>query len=141
MSTTTAAGGTAAERIPRKAALASFVGSMLEYYDFFIYGAAAGLVVPDVFFSDSDPAAARVLSLAEFGVAYVARPIGTVIIGHFGDRVGRKKMLVLTLLMMGISTFLIGVLPSYAAVGALAPILLVVLRIFQGLSAAGEQSG
>jgi len=141
MSTTTASGGTAAERIPRKAALASFVGSMLEYYDFFIFGAAAGLIFPDVFFSDSDPRTATLLSLMTFGVAYVARPIGAVIIGHFGDRVGRKKMLVLTLLMMGVSTFLVGALPSYDAIGVAAPILLVLLRIVQGLSAAGEQSG
>jgi MFS family permease len=141
MSTTTASGGTAAERIPRKAALASFVGSMLEYYDFFIYGAAAALVFPQVFFPESDPSTATLQSLATFGVAYVARPIGAVIIGHFGDRVGRKKMLVLTLLMMGVSTFLIGAVPSYDAIGVAAPVLLVALRIMQGLSAAGEQSG
>ena len=141
MSTTPVPGAPTVERVPRKAALASFVGSALEYYDFFIYGAAAGLIFPAVFFADSDPTTATLLSLATFGVAYVARPIGAVIIGHFGDRLGRKKMLVMTLLMMGLSTFLLGVLPSYDAVGVLAPVLLVVLRIFQGLSAAGEQSG
>src|SRR4051812_35610985 len=141
MSTTTAPGGPTAERMPKKAALASFVGSALEYYDFFIYGAAAGLIFPQVFFADSDPSTATLLSLATFGVAYVARPIGAVIIGHFGDRLGRRRMLVFTLLMMGASTFLIGALPSYAAIGVAAPVLLVLLRILQGLSAAGEQSG
>jgi MFS family permease len=127
--------------IPRKAALASFLGSMLEYYDFFIYGAAAGLIFPRVFFPDNDPHTATLISLATFGVAYVARPLGAVVVGHFGDKLGRRKMLVLTLLMMGVSTFLIGALPSYAAIGVTAPVLLVLLRVLQGLSAAGEQSG
>jgi MFS family permease len=141
MSTTLEPGGAAAGPVPRKAATASFVGSMLEYYDFFIYGAAAGLVFPQVFFADSDPATATLLSLATFGVAYVARPVGAVIIGHFGDKLGRKKMLVLTLLMMGVSTFAIGLIPSYESIGVAAPVLLVLLRVLQGLSAAGEQSG
>src|SRR4051812_27920870 len=141
MPTTLEPGGNPTTHVPRKAALASFVGSALEYYDFFIYGAAAGLVFPKVFFPDSDPATATLLSLATFGVAYVARPVGAVIVGHFGDKVGRKKMLVLTLLMMGVSTFAIGLIPSYASIGVAAPVLLVLLRVLQGLSAAGEQSG
>ena len=129
------------DRVPKMAAPASFVGSMREYYDFFIYASAAGLVFPSIFYADSVPATATLLSLATFGVAYVARPVGAVIIGHFGDKLGRKKMLVLTLLLMGVSTFAIGLLPSYAAIGVAAPILLVLLRVLQGLSAAGEQSG
>ena len=134
-------GADTAQRFPRKAARASFVGSMLEYYDFFVYGTAAGLVFPKVFFPDSSPATGTLTALATFGVAYVARPVGAVVIGHFGDRVGRRRMLVLTLLLMGLSTTLIGALPSHASIGVAAPVLLVLLRVLQGLSAAGEQSG
>ncbi|MGZ4506100.1 MAG: MFS transporter [Blastococcus sp.] len=128
-------------KTPRKAALASFVGSMVEYYDFFLYGTAAALVFPKVFFAGSDPAIATLTSLATFGVGYVARPIGAVVLGHFGDRIGRRKVLVATLLMMGASTFLIGALPSYARIGVAAPALLVLLRLVQGFSAGGEQAG
>jgi MFS family permease len=125
---------------PRKAATAAWIGSALEYYDFFIYGSAAALIFPKVFFDASDPATATLLSLATFGVAYAARPLGALFLGHYGDRVGRKKIMVFTLVLMGLSTFLIGCLPTRAEVGALAPVLLVLCRVLQGISAAGEQA-
>ncbi|MGW5663329.1 MFS transporter [Streptomyces sp. NPDC003758] len=125
---------------PRKAATAAWIGSALEYYDFFIYGSAAALIFPKVFFDASDPATATLLSLATFGVAYAARPLGALFLGHYGDRVGRKKIMVFTLVLMGLSTFLIGCLPTRAEVGTLAPVLLVLCRVLQGISAAGEQA-
>ncbi|TQS46000.1 MFS transporter [Cryptosporangium phraense] len=125
---------------PRKAALAAWIGSALEYYDFFIYGTAAALVFNKVFFADSDPATGTLLALATFGVGYAARPIGAFVLGHVGDKFGRKRVLVLTLILMGVSTFLVGCLPTYGQVGVLAPILLVTLRLAQGFSAAGEQA-
>lgn len=137
--TSTADSG-ATGKTPRKAALASFMGSAVEYYDFFIFGSAAALIFPHVFFPDDD-ASALVMSFATFGFAYVARPFGAVILGHFGDRVGRQKVLMFTLVLMGCSTFLIGCLPSYDRIGWAAPALLVFCRLLQGLSAAGEQAG
>ncbi|HEY3464513.1 MAG TPA: MFS transporter, partial [Amycolatopsis sp.] len=127
--------------MPRKAALAAWIGSALEYYDFFIYGTAAALVFNKVFFPASSPATGTLLALATFGVGYLARPVGAFILGHVGDRFGRKRVLVFTLLLMGVATFCVGCLPTYASVGVAAPVLLVVLRLLQGLSAAGEQAG
>jgi len=125
---------------PRKAALAAWIGSALEYYDFFIYGTAAALVFGKIFFPDSDPAAGTLLSLATFGVGYVTRPLGAIFLGHFGDKFGRKKILVFTLLLMGLATFTVGCLPTYSDIGVWAPILLVACRLLQGLSAGGEQA-
>ncbi|WP_206785780.1 MFS transporter [Amycolatopsis sp. MtRt-6] len=127
--------------MPRKAALAAWIGSALEYYDFFIYGTAAALVFGKVFFPASSPATGTLLALATFGVGYLARPVGAFVLGHVGDRFGRKRVLVFTLLLMGVATFCVGCLPTYASIGVLAPVLLVILRLLQGLSAAGEQAG
>ncbi|MBW4096347.1 MAG: MHS family MFS transporter [Acidobacteria bacterium] len=125
---------------PKKAAIASFLGSAVEYYDFFIFGSAAALIFPHVFFPTAD-ANAAIMSFATFGFAYVARPVGAVILGHFGDRIGRQRVLLVTLVLMGASTFVIGCLPDFKTVGWWAPILLVLARLCQGLSAAGEQAG
>lgn len=125
---------------PRKAAVAAWIGSALEYYDFFLYGSAAALIFPRVFFDPDDPATATLISLASFGVAYAARPLGALLLGHLGDRLGRRRIMVLTLVLMGLSTFLIGCLPTYAQIGTAAPVLLVLMRVLQGISASGEQA-
>ena len=125
----------------RKAALASWIGSALEYYDFFIYGTAAALVFGKLFYPNHDPKIASMAALATFGVAYITRPVGAFILGHVGDRYGRKRVLTFTLLLMGVSTFLVGLLPTYEEIGVAAPLMLVLLRLLQGFSAAGEQAG
>jgi MFS family permease len=121
--------------------LASMVGTTIEFYDFYIYATAAVSVFPLLFFPKSDASAALLASMATFGVAFVARPIGSVVFGHFGDRVGRKTTLVGSLLTMGIATFLIGLLPSFYWIGLFAPLLLTMLRFCQGLGLGGEWSG
>ena len=125
----------------RRVALASLVGTTVEWYDFFIYASAAGLVFSQLFFTALDPATALLASFATIGVSFVARPLGGVIAGHLGDRIGRKRMLVATLLIMGLATVGVGLLPTYASIGVAAPILLLVLRLLQGLSAGGEWGG
>jgi MFS family permease len=125
----------------RKAAMAAFLGGALEYYDFFIYATAASLVFSKIFFPAGDPTIALIASFATFGVAYVARPFGAIFFGHLGDRIGRKNTLVLTLVLMGSATFLIGALPDFNTAGYWAPALLVALRLMQGLSAGAETAG
>jgi MFS family permease len=129
------------KKTPRKAAASGWMGSALEYYDFFIYAQAAALVFPTIFFAESDPQVAVIASLATFGVGYVARPIGAFVLGHYGDTHGRKNVLVLCMLLMGASTFLVALLPTYQQVGVLAPALLVALRLVQGFAVGGEISG
>src|SRR5690349_14435342 len=125
----------------KKAAASGWIGSALEYYDFFIYATAASLLFPQLFFPSSDPTAAIVASLATYGVGYVARPIGAFVLGHWGDTHGRKRVLILCMFLMGFSTMAVGLLPTYQQVGVLAPVLLVVLRLIQGFAVAGEISG
>ena len=125
----------------KKATASGWIGSALEYYDFFIYATAASLIFPQLFFPSGNPTVAIVASLATYGVGYVARPIGAFVLGHWGDTHGRKTVLLTCMFMMGISTMAVGLLPTYGQVGILAPILLVVLRLIQGFAVAGEISG
>jgi len=125
----------------RLVGLASLVGTTIEWYDFFLYGTAAALVLNKVFFPEFDSFTGTLSSLATYSVAFLARPLGGTIIGHYGDRIGRKSMLVLTLMIMGFSTFLIGLLPTYAQLGSMAAVLLVLLRVGQGFGVGGEWGG
>jgi MFS transporter, MHS family, shikimate and dehydroshikimate transport protein len=126
---------------PRQVAVASLIGTAIEWYDFLIFGTAAALVFNQLFFPEVSPLAGTLAAFATFWAGFIARPVGGVIFGHFGDRVGRKAMLVLTLLIMGIATFLIGLLPTYDSIGLWAPILLLVLRLLQGIGLGGEWGG
>src|SRR5437762_7081301 len=118
--------------------LASFLGTSIEWYDFFLYGTAAALVFNKLFFPNFDPQAGTMASFATYAVGFFARPVGGVVFGHFGDRIGRKSMLVTTLMIMGLATFGIGLLPTYAHAGMIAPALLVALRFIQGFGVGGE---
>lgn len=143
---TTAPPAPAARMSPeeRRVLAGTLVGTSIEWYDFFIYAQAAGLVLAPLFLtpvSGSSPALAQVLSFATIGISFLFRPLGAVVGGALGDRLGRKRMLVLTLMMMGLSTALIGFLPTYAQIGAAAPVLLILLRVLQGFSAGGEWGG
>lgn len=125
----------------RRVALSSLLGTAIEYYDFLVYGTMSALVFGLVFFPNSDPAVATIAAFGTLAAGYLARPLGGILFGHFGDRVGRKAMLVLTMGLMGTASFLIGLLPTYAAIGVSAPILLVTLRVIQGIAIGGEWGG
>ena len=127
-----------AQAAPLRVALASFIGTTVEFYDFLIYGTAAALVFPKLFFPDASPAVGLLLSFATFGVGFIARPLGGMVFGHYGDRIGRKRMLVYSLLLIGAATVLMGLLPTYAQIGLAAPILLTLLRLAQGFAVGGE---
>ncbi|MDQ1105634.1 MFS transporter [Nocardioides zeae] len=154
MSATTAAGRPGpsdAPRVPprreptptqrRRVAAASLIGTTIEWYDYFIFGSAAALVFGPLFFPQADPLTGTLAAFATFAVGFIARPIGGIVMGHFGDRVGRKSMLVTSMMLMGVATVLIGLLPTYETIGIAAPILLVVLRLVQGFGVGGEWGG
>src|SRR5689334_17282920 len=124
-----------------RVALASLVGSTIEFYDFFLYGTAAALVFPLVFFPHLGPTMATIASLATFAAAFFSRPVGAAVFGHFGDRLGRKATLVATLLIMGLSTVAVGLLPGSTSIGLAAPLILLALRLLQGVALGGEWAG
>jgi metabolite-proton symporter len=124
-----------------KVVFASLIGTAVEWYDFFLYGSAAALVFATLFFPESDPVTGTLLAFGTYAVGFAARPLGGIVFGHFGDRVGRKKMLVVALMMMGVATFAIGLLPTYATIGVAAPILLLACRLAQGFAIGGEWGG
>jgi len=128
-------------KVIRKVVSSALIGATIEWYDFFLYGVVAGIVFNKLYFPGSDPLISTLLAYTTFAVGFVTRPLGGVIFGHFGDKIGRKSMLVLTLMIMGVSTFLIGLLPTYEQIGVAAPILLLLLRVLQGMGLGGEWGG
>ena len=130
------------ERTPlRRVVMASLIGTTIEWYDFFLYGSAAALVFNKLFFPEFDPLVGTMLAFATYALGFVARPVGGIVFGHFGDRIGRKRLLMLSLVLMGVATILIGLLPTYAQIGVWAPIALIVLRLVQGFAVGGEWGG
>lgn len=132
---------TAAPNQARKAGIAALVGTTLEWYDFLIYGTAAALVLNSQFFPNADPTVGTLAAFATYAVGFLARPLGGIVLGNMGDKLGRKKMLIFTIVLMGLATTLIGVLPNYGAIGVWAPLLLILLRLLQGFGAGGEYAG
>lgn len=141
MTSITSTAATADPRLLRRVALSSLLGTIIEYYDFLLYSTMAALVFGQVFFPGSNPAVGTIAAFGTLAAGYVARPLGGLIFGHFGDRLGRKAMLVVTMVLMGVASFLIGLLPTYATIGVAAPVLLVVLRVAQGIAVGGEWGG
>ena len=129
------------EKTIRRVVISALVGATIEWYDFFLYGVVAGIVFNKLYFPASDPVVSTLLAYTTFAVGFVTRPLGGVIFGHFGDRIGRKTMLIITLMIMGVATFLIGLVPTYAQIGVAAPLLLLLLRILQGIGLGGEWGG
>ncbi|HJS40382.1 MAG TPA: MFS transporter, partial [Sphingomicrobium sp.] len=130
------------DRTPlRRVVAASLIGTTIEWYDFFLYGSAAALVFNRLFFPDFDPLVGTMLAFATYALGFVAPPVGGIVFGHYGDRIGRKKLLMLSLVLMGVATVLIGLLPTYAQIGIWAPVALIVLRLVQGFAVGGEWGG
>src|SRR5580698_8204883 len=141
MTTAGAAAGARPRSSLRQVIFASLIGTTIEWYDFFLYGTAAALVFGKVFFPKADPVVGIMLAFTTNALGFVARPIGGLVFGHFGDRIGRKRLLMLSLIMMGVSSALMGLLPGYAQIGLAAPALLTLLRLVQGFSVGGEWGG
>ena len=125
----------------RKVAITALAGTSIEWYDFFIYATVAALVFPSAFFPEFPPTTALIMSFLTFAAGFIARPIGGILFGHFGDRIGRKRTLVIALMLMGVASTMIGLLPTYATIGVAAPIILTLLRFTQGLAIGGQWGG